>query len=98
MHVTKCRVLYDLFDERALIPDRTDDPSNTYVSPDNSSIGMTPKNIFNLFEVGGSGPGFRIWCVNIVMQEHHQAGFRCKIENPVEGLVLKARNSSRHFS
>src|SRR5688572_25097023 len=89
--MTVCRVLQQLFDQRALCTNRTDDASDTDVRPDDRCLRMPFEQVFQKVEINGRGSFFRKRSVDVIVQNHNETDFGAKVEDLIESRILQTR-------
>src|SRR6185369_11398861 len=92
MHVLELRVVDDLLDDCSLIFNWTNDPADADMGPDKRRVGMAPEERLHLGRISRFGAGLCEWDVDVVVNQDHQTNLSRKIDEPIEGLVLKTRN------
>src|SRR5262249_40597430 len=74
-----------------------DGTPQAHMRPNDSDVGMALEELFQFIEVNRFSSRHCKWQINIVMEQHYQACFRCEVKYAVESWIAQAGNLSRYL-
>src|SRR5215813_12971742 len=95
MDMVECGIRKHLFDDRALLVNRTNHPPYTDVRPDDCGSRMALEQGFNLGQVGWLRSLFCKRCIDVIVDQYDQPCLGSKVEEFVERRVFESCNFAR---